>query len=102
MTLRQYSYNSFELALKHSNDNLLTEKNSISEPPNEQATQRYRTQKLEVCANLGSLDVALLSLLEVDYVPDGVEVVWLDVLVLEVESVLPNVNADDGSVGWNK
>ena len=68
----------------------------------------------------GSLNKALLSLLEVDDVPDGVEVLqWqvsavqrkdqcrktyvsLDVEVLEVESVLPDVDADDGDMGQER
>lgn len=41
------------------------------------------------------LEVALLGLVEVNDVPDGVEVVSLDVQVLEVESVLPDIDADD-------
>ena len=66
------------------------------------------------------LEVALLGLLEVDDVPDGVEVLqWqvsavqrkdqcrktyvsLDVEVLEVESVLPDVDADDGDMGQER
>jgi len=40
----------------------------------------------------------LLRLLEVDDVPDGLEVVGLDVLILDVERVLPNVDADDRDV----
>lgn len=42
------------------------------------------------------LEVALLGLVEVDDVPDRVEVVDLDVQVLEVERVLPDVDADNG------
>lgn len=70
---------------------------------------------------LGSLDEALLSLLEVDNVPDGLEVleerirasarvrrhrdaqgthVGLHVLVLQVEGVLPNVDTDNGYMSW--
>ena len=44
-------------------------------------------------------EVSLLSLLVVDDVPDSLEVVGLDVLVLEVEGVLPDVDTDDGDVG---
>jgi len=43
-----------------------------------------------------TFDVALFSLLEVDDVPNGIEVIDLDIEVLEVESVLPDVYADDG------
>ena len=63
------------------------------------------------------LEVTSLGLLEVDDAPDGVEVlgesekqsgarertyVDLDVEVLEVESVLPDVDADDGDVGQER
>lgn len=47
------------------------------------------------------LEVALLSLLEVDDVPDGLKIISLDVLVLEVESVLPDVDTDDGCMGFH-
>lgn len=47
---------------------------------------------------LGLLET-LLGSLEVDNVPDGLEVVGLDVLVLEVEGVLPGVDADERNVG---
>lgn len=47
--------------------------------------------------SLGSLE-ALLGLLEVDDRPNVLEVVSLNILVLEVESVLPSVDTDDGVV----
>jgi len=37
-------------------------------------------------------------LLEVDDVPDGIQVVGLDILVLEVECVLPNIDPNDGDI----
>jgi len=40
----------------------------------------------------------LLGLVEVNDVPDSGEIVELDVLVLEIEGVLPDVNADEGDV----
>jgi len=43
-----------------------------------------------------SFKKALLSFLEVDDRPDSVKVVDLDVEVLEVESMLPDINTDDG------
>jgi len=45
------------------------------------------------------LDVSLLSLLEVDNVPDGIEIIRLDILVLQVKGMLPNINSNDGLVG---
>lgn len=48
---------------------------------------------------LGSRET-LLGLLPVDDLPNVLEVVNLDVLVVEVEGVLPDVNAEDGNVGW--
>jgi len=45
------------------------------------------------------LEVSLLCFLEVDNTPDGVEVIWFDVLVLQVEGMLPNVNSNDGFMG---
>lgn len=54
---------------------------------------------LELSADLGGLEVSLLRLLEVDDVPDSGEVVGLDVLVLEVEGVLPDINTDDRGMG---
>jgi len=50
-------------------------------------------------ASVLGLDVSLLRLLEVDNIPDGIEIIWLDVLVLQVEGMLPNVNSNDGLVG---
>jgi hypothetical protein len=44
------------------------------------------------------LGVETLSLLEVYDVPDRVEVVRLDVLVLEIECVLPDINSDDRNI----
>jgi len=41
---------------------------------------------------------ALLGLLKVDHVPDCVEVVRLDVLILQIECVLPDVDTYDGGV----
>lgn len=43
--------------------------------------------------------VQSFRLLEVNDTPDGIEVVWLHVLVLEIECVLPDVDANDGYVG---
>jgi len=45
-----------------------------------------------------ALEIALLGLFKVNDVPDRFEVVDLDVQVLEVESVLPDVDTDDGDV----
>jgi hypothetical protein len=47
---------------------------------------------------LGGLGVETLSLLEVDDIPDGVEIVRLDVLVLEIECVLPDIDSNDRNV----
>jgi len=47
----------------------------------------------------GVLLEALLGLFKVDHVPNGVEVIRLHVEVLEVEGVLPDVDADEGHVG---
>ena len=41
--------------------------------------------------DLDGLGKARLGLLKVDDVPDGLEVVGLDILVLEVEGVLPDL-----------
>lgn len=49
---------------------------------------------------LGLLET-LLGSLEVDHLPDGLEVVGLDVLVLQVECVLPCVHADQGNMGYD-
>jgi len=45
------------------------------------------------------LEVSPLRLLEVDNVPDGIKVIRLDVLILKIEGMLPDVNTDDGLVG---
>jgi len=42
--------------------------------------------------------VPLLSFFPVDNTPDSFEIVDLDIQVLEIEGVLPDVNADDGNV----
>ena len=47
-----------------------------------------------------SIYKALLCLLEVDNIPNGLEIIDFDVLVLEVERVLPNINTNDRSVGY--
>ena len=79
-----------------------------------QSSSRPTDRRLELGTGLG-LDEALLGLVEVDDVPDGVEVldddqhhvreetgqatyVGLHVEVLEVECVLPDVDADDGNM----
>lgn len=49
-------------------------------------------------AQQSSLGKSLLSLVKVDDVPDSLEVVGLDVLVLEVECVLPDIDTNDGGV----
>jgi hypothetical protein len=47
---------------------------------------------------LGGLGIETLSLLEVYDVPDGVEIVGLDVLVLEIECMLPDIDSNDRNV----
>lgn len=47
---------------------------------------------------LGGLSIETLSVFEVYDVPDGVEIVRLDVLVLEIECMLPDINSDDRNV----
>ena len=47
--------------------------------------------------SLSSLET-LLGLFEVDDIPDGLEVIRLDVLVLQIVSVLPGVDADQRNV----
>jgi len=42
--------------------------------------------------------VTFVGFVEIDDVPDGVEVIHLDILVLQVEGVFPDVNADDGDM----
>lgn len=68
------------------------------------------------CSGFLSFDKALLGLLEVDDIPDGVEIlcrgkvsatfssgrrgtyISLDIQVLQVERVLPDINTDDRDV----
>ena len=38
-------------------------------------------------------------MLEVNDIPDSIQVVGLDILVLEVECVLPNIDPNDRDVG---
>lgn len=47
---------------------------------------------------LGLLRVSSLGLSPVDHVPDGLKVVGLDVLVLQVVGVLPSVNSNNGHI----
>jgi len=46
-----------------------------------------------------SLIVASLSFIEIDDIPNSIEVVGLHVEILQVEGVLPNVDANDRNVG---
>jgi len=57
-----------------------------------------RSQSLDLGARFEGIDVALLSLVEVDDIPNGAEVINLDILVLEIERVFPNINTNDRSV----
>jgi len=45
------------------------------------------------------LVVTMLGFIEIDDVPDGIKVIGLDVFVLEIEGVLPDVDADDRHMG---
>lgn len=59
----------------------------------------FKKTILLVCFGYQNLSrESLLSLLPVDDAPDGLEIVDLDVLVLEVVSVLPSVNTDNGDM----
>jgi len=44
------------------------------------------------------LGEAALCLLEIDNVPNSLQIIWLDVLVLQVECMFPNVNTNDGDM----
>jgi len=50
-------------------------------------------------ADLVGGDVTFLRLAEVNYTPNGLEVIGPDILVLQVVGVLPDVHSNDGDVG---
>jgi hypothetical protein len=55
--------------------------------------------QIELISKLFSdICIEALSLLEVDDAPDGIQVVGLDVFVLEVECMLPDVDPDNWDV----
>jgi hypothetical protein len=50
-------------------------------------------------ADLVGGDVTIFRLAEVNYTPNGLEVIGPDILVLQVVGVLPDVYSNDGDVG---
>jgi len=53
-------------------------------------------------SRLGSFDQSLFGFFKVDDVPNSFKVVRLHVLVLQVEGVLPNINANDGDMAQER